>query len=242
MPHKSSVNITETDLYIPIRNYLEDQGYTVRGEVMNCDIAAVKGDELVMIEIKRSLNIQLLVQATQRQKITDSVYIAIPRPKKSIRASEWRGLRHLLRRLEIGLILVTTEPDNVSVKIAFHPLPFERKKLNRSKRVVIREVSARTGDFNLGGSTRKKLATAYRENAIHIACCLERFGPLSPRQLRELGTGPKTLSIISSNFYGWFERIDRGVYAIRSSIASDMEQFPELVERYRAQTEQQTHP
>ena len=39
--------------------------------------------------------------------------------------------------------------------------------------------------------------TAYRENAIFIACCLEKEGVLSATELKGLGTGDKpTLSYI----------------------------------------------
>jgi len=69
----------ESDLFKPIKKYLETSGYKVRAEVKNCDITATKDDELIIIELKLSVNIQLLIQATDRQRITDSVYVAIPR-------------------------------------------------------------------------------------------------------------------------------------------------------------------
>ena len=54
--------------------------------------------------------------------------------------------------------------------------------------------------------------TAYKESCIHIACCLSQFGPLSPKSLRQLGTGQKTQSILSKDYYDWFDRIERGTY------------------------------
>src|SRR5208283_3706308 len=75
--------------------------------------------------------------------------------------------------------------------------------------------------YNRAGSTRTKLATAYRENAIHFACCLLVTGRTSPAALRAMGTGPKTLSILRFNAYGWFERVDTSVYGLSAHAAAD---------------------
>ena len=92
---------SETDLAGPLYGRLAELGYTVRSEVKDCDIAAVKGDELLIIEVKKTLNLPLLVQAVRRQRLTDIVYVAIPRPSnKGKWWRESRGAQHLLRRLE----------------------------------------------------------------------------------------------------------------------------------------------
>ena len=226
---------SESDLAGPLYGHLAEQGYTVRSEVKDCDIAAVKGDDLLIIELKKTLNIPLLVQAVRRQRMTDSVYVAIPRP-----ANKWkwwkesRGAQHLLRRLELGLILVSLDPGKPAVEIVFHPLPFARTKRAKSRRAVLEEISHRTADYNRAGSTHTKLATAYRENAIHIACCLFTQGKMTPAALRALGTGPKTLSILRFNAYGWFERVDHGVYALSAHGVKDLGSWPELKKRYLA--------
>jgi len=74
--------------------------------------------------------------------------------------------------------------------------------------------------------------TAYKENCIHIACCLEKFGPLSPKNLRELGTGEKTLSILHKNYFGWFERVKRGTYIISEKGKNEIKLYPEIVKYY----------
>jgi len=224
--------LAETDLCHPIRDYLVAQGYTVRSEVSHCDITAVKGDDLVIIEIKRRFGISLLIQATQRQKITDSVYVALPQPRPSKR---WERIQHLLRRLALGLILVSLRPPKPKVEVVFHPLPFDRKKRKGKKVAVLREIAGRSGDFNDGGSFRRPLVTAYRENAIHIACCLETLGPLSPRQLRALGAAPNTTSILYHDHYGWFERIARATYDLRPRGRAELALYPHVARRYRAQ-------
>ena len=90
----------------------------------------------------------------------------------------------------------------------------------------------RSGNRNRGGSTGRKLVTAYRETAIHIACCLERYGSLTPQQLRALGTGSKTTSILYKDVYGWFERVTRGVYALSPRGRAALEGYPDLAAEY----------
>jgi hypothetical protein len=228
-------SFSETDLAGPLYAHLAEQGYTVRSEVKDCDIAAVKGDDLLIIELKKALTLPLVVQAVRRQRLTDSVYVAIPRPSNKWKWwKESRGTQHLLRRLELGLILVSLDPGKPPVEVVFHSLPFTRRKRAKSRRAVLEEISHRTADYNRAGSTRTKLATAYRENAIHIACCLEAGGRMSPARLRALGTGPKTLSILGFNAYGWFERVAHGVYALTGRGSQDLKDWPELRKRYRA--------
>lgn len=225
----------ESDLYRPIHDYLVAQGYTVRGEVKDCDVAATRGDDLVLIELKRSFGLALLEQAAQRQRAGDSIYVAIPRPPEGIHTRRWKSRLHLLRRLEVGLILVSFRGSKSLVEVVFHPLPFERKKRKQAKRAILTEIAGRSVDLNEGGSNRRTLMTAYRENAIQIACCLDHHGPLAPSRLRALGTGAKTLSILSGNFYGWFERVARGVYALTVQGKAALETYPDLVRHYREQ-------
>jgi hypothetical protein len=229
---RTGKKILETDLYKPIHDYLVANGYTVRSEVENCDITARRGEELIIIEMKCRFETRLLVQAARRQRITESVYIALPRPKGGTRTSRWRGIVHLLHRLELGLIFVSPRRRRMPVDVVFHPLPYTPRKKKAARRAVLREIENRSGDFNTGGCVRRKIVTAYRENAIHIACALAKFGPIEPRRLRALGTGEKTTSILYDNHYRWFERIDRGVYALKARGISALKRYPELAQHY----------
>jgi hypothetical protein len=230
MAKRAQRRLAETDLYGPLREHLIAQGYTVRSEVRDCDIVATKDGDLVVVELKTSFSVALLVQAIQRQRLTDSVYVALPRRRWG---RAWAGMRRLLRRLELGLILVSPGARTPRVEVVFHPLPYRRQKQARARRAVLREMAERSGDFNSGGCCRRKLATAYREQCIHIACCLERFGDLSPSQLRSLGTGPKTTSILYNNFYGWFDRLGRARYGLTPRGRVELGQYPDLAAQYR---------
>jgi len=235
MPRRARTKPAETDLYPRLRAYLTAQGYTVRGEVKHCDIAAVKGDDLIVIEMKLALNLPLLAQGVRRQQMTDSVYLAVPRPPNHAKwMRQMRGVFRVLRRLELGMLLVSLKPGKPPVEVVFHPMPFERRRRRSARRAILEEIGRRSGDFNLGGSTRRPLVTAYRENAIQIACYLADTGEMEPRQLRALGAGPKTLSILSRNVYGWFSRIARGLYAVTSKGRDALAKYPELVRHYRS--------
>lgn len=231
-----TAKIHETDLYKPVHDYLERLGYNVQGEVKGCDLAAIMGDELVVVELKTSFNLKLLAQAVKRQRAADSVYVAIPRPKGAARTAGWRDMCMLLRRLELGLITVVPDKEEGQVEVHFHPNTFDRLKSARSNKAVrhhiIKETISRSGHYNTGGSNKKKLITAYREYAIHIACCFMKYGQLSPAQLKKKGACAKTPNILKDNHYGWFSRVSRGVYTLNDCAREFLAGYPELVQHY----------
>lgn len=235
VPTLSKEKRLETDLYPPIRTLFVNKGFDVRGEVKDCDITAVKEDQLVVIELKLSLTVDLLIQAAKRQRLTDQVYIAIPRPK-NLRSKRWADVCHLLRRLELGLIIVSFSGKNRKAEIVFDPTSFDiersRRQNKRKRDGVMNEFKGRTSDQNIGGSSRTKLMTAYKENCIQIGAFLHTYGPLSAKQLTQMGTGPKTSSILNKNFYAWFERIKRGTYSISEKGQKEIKEHQELVNFY----------
>jgi hypothetical protein len=233
---KEKKKLQEVDLYKPIQTYFLREGYEVYGEVKDCDMAAVKGDELVVIELKLTLSVDLLIQATKRQRLTDIVYIAIPKPNYRLNSKRWTDKCHLIRRLELGLIVVSFSGKRAKADIIFHPTPFHRRKSMGQSRLkrerVMTEINGRSADFNVGGSNRTKIMTSYKENCIKIACYLENFGPLSPKALVQMGTGDKTSSILTKNFYGWFNRIKRGTYVISEKGKQEIKEYPDLINYY----------
>ena len=219
----------ETDLFEPIKKYFEGHGYSVNAEVKDCDVIATRDDELIVVELKTSPNMNLLIQATDRQSISSAVYVAIPVATGN--RKRWLGVQRVLRRLELGLLVVSFGPLGATVTKLFDPLPDQKRKPKRKRRAIIREIAERSSDYNTGGSTRIKLVTAYRENAILVATCLEQLGQCSPRRLRDLGTGDRTPGILSKNHYGWFQRIDRGIYSITDQGRQEIRSYAELHSR-----------
>jgi hypothetical protein len=224
--------LQEIDLYKPIQTYFLREGYEVYGEVKDCDIVAVKDEELVVIELKLTLSVDLLIQAAKRQRITDKVYVAIPKPKHRLNSKRWTEKCHLIRRLELGLIVVSSPGKRGRAEIIFEPTPFIRRKNKRKRDSIMKEINGRSADYNVGGSNRTKIMTAYKENCIQIACYLENLGPLSPKMLNQLGSGKNTSSVLTKNYYGWFERIKRGIYVITEKGKEEIKEYPELINYY----------
>ncbi|MRH44451.1 hypothetical protein GH741_17545 [Aquibacillus halophilus] len=234
---KEKIKLQESDLYKPIQSHFIREGYEVYGEVKDCDIAVVKDDELIIIELKLNLSVELLIQATKRQRLSDHVYIAVPKPAKyNPRSKRWRDICQLVRRLELGLILVSFSGNRKNMEIIFEPAPFNRQKSmsqnKRKRQEILKEIDGRSADFNIGGSNQTQIMTAYRENCIQIAYYLERAGELSPKALKEMGTGKKTSSILTKNYYGWFCRVQRGIYVLSEKGKEEMKEYHDLLEYY----------
>lgn len=205
----------EQDLFDPVKTYLVGQGYQVNGEVLQCDITARRGSELVVVELKRSVTVSLLVQGIRRQEIADAVYLAVPVSIGRRTIPNYGGVRALLRRLGLGLILVHFLKTKTKIEIALQPGPHEARRRNRRRQIVIREIDGRYAELNVGGSpSTTTRMTAYRQCALLIAYHLSRLETASPAQLRALGTGEKTGGILSQNHYGWFSRVSRGIYRL----------------------------
>jgi hypothetical protein len=202
----------ESDMYDPIKNLLISQGFIVRGEVKGCDIAAVKGEILWIVEMKLSANITLIYQAMERQAATENVFVAIPRPRK-ITDKNFRFLKKLLKKLDIGLITVALDSPLKQAEIILFPNEKRTKKENKKSESIKKEIFGRTTD-STGGTNNKKINTAYRERCVRIACLLEAKGALSAKLLREYGCEKDANSILYGNFNGWFTKVKTGIYAL----------------------------
>lgn len=222
----------ETQLFEPVRRLLEKNGYTVKAEVKNCDIAAFKGDELLVVEMKRTLNLKVVYQAMDRRSITDKVYIAVPRPKRYT-DKDTRMMLKMLGELGIGLIAVGVEGAPIAEFVA---QPDKKKSINpRRKSRVVKEADGRNMDMNVGGSTGRRVITAYTEASVLALCHMEVYDTLSTRDLKKLGYTDKIKNAFRSNAYGWFEKVDKGTYAMSETgvKALELEENKELVEYYR---------
>ncbi|MBU2191775.1 MAG: hypothetical protein KJ796_10240, partial [Alphaproteobacteria bacterium] len=108
--------LRETDLYPPVKLMLEGQGYVVKSEIGAADIVAVRGDEEpVIVELKTKFSLSLFHQAVQRQALTDTVYVAVPRGEGKPFMSSLAGNTALCRRLGLGLITVRMRDGFVEI-------------------------------------------------------------------------------------------------------------------------------
>ena len=209
----AKTKISETDLYAPIKALLEGQGYRVKGEVGAADIVAMRGDEEpVVVEMKCGFSLSLFHQAIDRQSLSDTVYVAVPKTPGRAFALSLRKNIKLCRRMGLGLMTVRLKDGHVDVRL--DPAPYQPRKNKRRQTRLVREFARLAGDPNTGGSTRRGLVTAYRQDALRCLELLHRRGPTKAALVAE-ETGVATARrIMSDNHYGWFERVETGIYAL----------------------------
>ncbi len=222
----------EEELYIPVKKLFEDMGYKVNAEVKGCDITATKADELIIIEMKKNLSVALLTQALERQKSGARVYVAVPTPR-NYSVKTYADTMFLLKKLELGLIFVFLRGNHSYAQIIAEPEEFypPRKNYKRLNKIKT-EIQGRTIDTNTGGVKGKKIATAYTEKCIHIACILDKYGPLNAPKLKVMGADEKCANILRMNAYGWFKKVGRGVYDITTLGRRSLMDYPELEKYY----------
>lgn len=220
----------ETELYPPIKALLESQGYTVRGEVNGCDVAAVRDDELIVVELKTAFTLPLLLQGVERQRLTDAVYLAFEAPRGWRFTPKRNDILRLCRRLGLGLIVVSFRKSGPVADIVCDPGPYEPRRATSRKALLLKEFQARSGDHNRGGSSKRPLVTAYRENALLVAEFLKERGPSAPRAIKAATEVTATASILQKNHYGWFERAERGVYQLTEAGAQAVEVYADVLQ------------
>jgi hypothetical protein len=225
----------ESELYGPIKLFLEAQGYVVKGEIGACDVLAVKGDAgPVVVELKERLSLALVLQAVDRLAVSDTVYVAFRIGKGQ--SASWRTrskqVTVLLRRLGLGLLTVSSRGQVVS---ALDPSPYRpRTRANRRNR-LLKEFAERVGDPEDGGSSSRERLTAYRQDALRCARQLADEGVLKVSTLSERTGVLRAGQILRDNHYGWFERVKTGHYALSPKGRRDLLQWSAALEQRRYQ-------
>lgn len=213
-----SIPTQESDLYLPIKRYLEKQGYSVKGEVKDCDIVAIKtvdeSQQIIIIELKLTLNITLLMQAVQRFTVSDDVYIAIPKHIPLYKKKN-KEVSKLIARLGLGLIIVDLQEAQSYVEVVCDPKYYQPRKNKRKQTALLKEFATRKGDTQLGGSTRRQAGlTAYRQRTIRVAKYLSEHDCLSGAAINKAINEKQATSILYKNYYDWFDRVNKGVYSL----------------------------
>lgn len=218
------MSIKETDLYEPIRLFLQERGYAVQAEVNHCDVVAVREETTIVIELKRNFNLKLVYQAIERQSLTEQVYVAIPRPEKGQNTHSWLDMLRLLKRLELGLITVALDSPLQVVEVILEPDDSPIRKNKKKQDRLQKELAGRRIEANTGGMNRHKILTAYRERALELCCMMERWEQISLKALREMGKEKQYGNILRSNTYHWFERVEKGVYTLTEAGKAALQQ------------------
>jgi len=217
---------SETDLYPPVKAFLEGQGYEVKAEVGAADIVACRGDEdPVIVELKTGFSLSLFHQAVERLAVTDAVYVAVARGAGRRFQQALKKNLKLARRLGLGVMTVRLADGLVEVHA--DPAPYAPRKSKPRKDRLLREFARRVGDPNTGGSTRVTLVTAYRQDACRCARHLQINGPSRGADVAKATGVPRATRMMADDHYGWFERVDRGVYALTPKGLASLEDWPE---------------
>ncbi|SMH62597.1 DUF2161 domain-containing phosphodiesterase [Azospirillum agricola] len=218
----------ETDLYAPVKAFLEGQGYDVKGEIRGCDLVATRpGGPPVIVELKKRFTLDLVLQGVDRLALTDLVYLAVPQPGRRVAGPSPldTDVKKLCRRLGLGLLIVDpARAEGHCVTVLLDPVPYTPRKDKTRTTRLLGEHARRVGDPNRGGSTRVPIVTAYRQDALRCARLL-RGGPLTVAALRAAGAPKDVAAILQRNVYGWFERVARGTYALTPAGLAGMEGF-----------------
>ena len=213
----------ESTLYRPVKRYLEGLGFEAKGEVRGCDVVGLRAADpasiVVICELKLAFNLELVLQGVDRSASCDEIWLAV-------RAST-RGhlqdprVRKLCRLLGFGLLGVSA---NERVEILVEPGPWRPRRNSKERSRLVQEHQRRRGDPNLGGMVKSPIMTAYRQQA--LACAASLAG--GPRRAREVKTTvPDAPTILLRNVYGWFERVERGVYGLTREGRAALVRWPQ---------------
>lgn len=199
----------EADLYGPVKAYLQRQGYDVKGEVGAADVVGRRGGDVVVVELKLGFSLALFHQGIERLTVTDDVYVAVPAGGKT------KALRNnvkLARRLGLGVLSVRLRDG--FVEALADPGPYAAQKIKKKKKALLRAFDRLEGDPNAGGATRHGLVTGYRQDAVKCARFLAVHGASKASKVAEWAEVPPARQILAADHYGWFTRVERGVYAL----------------------------
>ena len=233
----------ESELYEPLKAYFVRQGYEVKSEVRHCDLVAMHthtekaGGDLrpVIVEFKKTLNLSVLLQGLKRQKLTPHVYIAIEYKirKKGAAPGTWSEYTNLCKRLGLGLLTVQffkRKPPHV--ELWCKPQVMHATKLPLRTKRLLHEFRERSGDYNVGGSSQTKIVTAYRELSLKCALQLRKSGPTKLNRLTEALESRKIGSLMQKNVYGWFQRVERGVYELSQKGEEALEHYQYITDHF----------
>ncbi len=227
---------SEQDLYAPLKAFFEAQGYEVKSEVRGCDLVAQRsGEPPVIVELKTGFTLPLVLQGIDRLAMTEHVYLAVAVATRPARNSLWRrdrrGILKLCRRLGLGLLAVH-EPNPLGralVEPLLDPRSYRPRPDRKRQGLLLKEFAHRVGDHNVGGMTRRPIVTAYRQAALACAAYLRDQGPTKAARVAQASRVGSAGRVLRDDVYGWFERVDRGVYRLSPKGEAAMNTYADVV-------------
>ena len=205
----------ERELYAPIKAHFEAQGYEVKGEVGAADVMARRGAEpAVIIELKLAFSLTVFHQALERLKLVDDVYIAVLRPEGKAGIEAVEGQCDALPAAGPWAFDGAAARSYSLSSTARRAPTAPRKNPAQSQEGSSRPFDRLEGDPNEGGATRHGLVTGYRQDALKCATYLAHTGPEKGAIVAKATGVPSATRLMRNNVYGWFEKVETGVYAL----------------------------
>jgi hypothetical protein len=202
--------VSETELYAPVKAWLEDRGFEVKAEVGAADVVARRGeDDPVIVELKTGFSLTLLQQAVARQRVSDWVYVAVPRWAGKSGWRTFKGNVGLCKRLGIGVLSVRLEDGHVQAHC--DPVEYRPRKSKPRRGALLKEFDRRRGDPNQGG-TRGAVTTAYKQEMMRCARFLGEHGASKGAVVARGAEVAAATRMMREDHYGWFEKVAVGVY------------------------------
>ena len=100
------------------------------------------------------------------------------------------------------------------VEAHLDPAPYLPRKIVRRKNLLLKEFQRRVGDHNAGGSSKRPLVTAYRQDALRCVKFLNTTGASKVSDIVAQTKVGRAASILRRDAYGWFVKEARGIYLL----------------------------
>jgi hypothetical protein len=157
------------------------------------------------------------------------VYLAILEGPSSGLKKRSKKVVKLCQLLGFGFLLVTIPSHGTGyVTPVLDPNPYQPRQNPKRSNKLLKEFFERQGDPNMGGSTRQPIITAYRQNALRLVDSL-KTGNKTIAELKQQTGVSKTAVILQRNFYGWFKRVERGIYGLSSEGIISAEKYARTI-------------
>ncbi len=144
-------------------------------------------------------------------------------------AKSLKSNKALCRRLGLGLMTVRMKDGFVTVPS--DPAPYRPHRSKPKKARLLREFARRVGDPNSGGATRRGLMTAYRQDALRCVKVLFELGPTKAAEVAVVSNVEKARRLMADDHYGWFERVQTGIYELSPKGRSAFAEYAGEIEK-----------
>jgi hypothetical protein len=129
----------ESDLYIPVRDWLRACGHVVHVEVFGVDVVGIRDDQLTAVELKLSNPGALLTQCVHNAGWATECYGVLPHRPKNTNGFKYHG---------IGLLIVVGGRVREVCKPKPQPWSWHKRRDYRMKKLMGRQPA---GDHELAG-------------------------------------------------------------------------------------------